>query len=148
MGEQFLYTGWCLCAMDSRVVLLCKVWHFPNILIAMNSFSDTPENCRHISSQERKFLSKLEKPTTNSASVPWKNIMISIPFWALMLTHFAHNYLLCTLLTLLPMYLKKVHMFDISTSGFILSIPHICMWICITLQAKLAHYIYSEFFNL
>ena len=65
-----------------------------------------------------------------------------------MAAHFSFNYLIYTFLTILPMYLKKVHGFDISTGGFVSTLPYIFMWITVPLQAKIAAFVYSKIFNL
>ena len=58
-----------------------------------------------------------------SGKVPWLAIAKSPRVWAVSLAHFTNNWGYYTLLTWLPMFLKKIHHFDMKSvsrrqSGF------------------------------
>jgi len=101
--------------------------------------SDDPESHRSISQCELTYLQQTttDKKTVQSAT-PWLNILFSIPIWGNLFAFFSHDFLTYTFLTSLPKYLNNVHHFNVSTSGIISSLPYICNWICIILQAQLA----------
>ena len=46
---------------------------------------------------------------------PWKDIFTSVPFWAILVAHTCNNWGFYTLLTTMPMYMKKVLKFNISS---------------------------------
>ncbi|KAJ8680519.1 hypothetical protein QAD02_016306 [Eretmocerus hayati] len=62
-------------------------------------------------------------------AIPWKSIVTSIPFWALVIVHCGHNFGFYTWLTQLPTYMKSILNFDISKSGAISALPYLTMWL-------------------
>jgi len=70
----------------------------------------TPESDPWISDEEKNYiLSTLrrEEKKMPASSVPWLAIATSIPFYAIIISHFAENWGLYTMLTQLPTYMKS-----------------------------------------
>ena len=74
------------------------------------------------------------------------NILFSIPIWGNLYGFFSHDFLTYTFLTTLPKYLNNVHNYDVSKSGMVSSLPYVCSWICIILQAQLALFLQRKTF--
>ena len=50
-----------------------------------------------------------------SPPVPWKSIVTSLPFWAILIAHMGQNYGYETLMTELPTFMKQILLFDIKS---------------------------------
>lgn len=69
-----------------------------------------PETDPWICDEEKKYiLACLRRAGDNkkATSVPWKEIAMSVPFYAIIISHFAENWGLYTMLTQLPTYMKS-----------------------------------------
>ncbi|KAJ8922177.1 hypothetical protein NQ315_004112 [Exocentrus adspersus] len=70
-----------------------------------------------------------ERVNLQAPPIPWKAIVKSMPFWAILLAHMGHNYGYETLMTELPTYMKQVHHFSIKDNGILSALPYLAMWI-------------------
>ncbi|OWR51480.1 inorganic phosphate co-transporter, partial [Danaus plexippus plexippus] len=64
-----------------------------------------------------------------SPPIPWSKILLSTPFWAIMLAHMGQNYGYETLMTELPTFMRQVLHFSIKDNGFVSALPYLCMWL-------------------
>ncbi|TKY47126.1 Sodium-dependent phosphate transport protein 1 [Spatholobus suberectus] len=88
--------------------------------------------------------------TTNSFSkepvktIPWRLILSKAPVWALIVSHFCHNWGTFILLTWMPTYYNQVLKFNLTESGLFCVLPWLIMalsanvggWIADTLVSK------------
>ncbi|XP_076823696.1 sialin-like [Clavelina lepadiformis] len=110
-------------------VIWCVIW----FLLAQNY----PSQCKWISKEELSYIeSHVER--AKSFKVPWKEIAMSKPLWAISVAHFCNNWGFYTLLTCLPTYLKDVLRFDITQDGFIAALPYLMSWISCNLAGIIA----------
>ncbi|CAG0913240.1 unnamed protein product [Notodromas monacha] len=65
----------------------------------------------------------------SKVNVPYRRILTSPPFWAILIAHCGQNWGFYTLLTQLPSYVKNVLGFDVQQSGFISSLPYLCLYV-------------------
>lgn len=56
---------------------------------------------------------------------PYRQLVVSMPFWALTLLHYGSMWGLFFLITATPKFLSEVLGFDLSKAGFLSSLPHI-----------------------
>ncbi|CAG0922334.1 unnamed protein product [Notodromas monacha] len=76
--------------------------------------SDSPENHPYISKEEKLFiLATLSKEKKTISTMPWKQILTSVPFWALLVTHMGNNLGYWMLLTQLTTYMNNILHFEI-----------------------------------
>ncbi|GLV46127.1 Na[+]-dependent inorganic phosphate cotransporter [Carabus blaptoides fortunei] len=61
--------------------------------------------------------------------VPWRDMLMSKAFWAVLLATLGLMWSVITLTMQLPSYLAEVHHVDIKTNGLLLSVPDICKFI-------------------
>nr|XP_023881280.1 sodium-dependent phosphate transport protein 1, chloroplastic-like [Quercus suber] len=87
---------------------------------------------------------------TNSVSkepvktIPWRLILSKAPVWALIVSHFCHNWGTFILLTWMPTYYNQVLKFNLTDSGLVCVLPWLTMafsanfggWIADTLVSK------------
>ncbi|KAF8787087.1 putative inorganic phosphate cotransporter like protein [Argiope bruennichi] len=92
---------------------------------------ETPEIHPSISKAELLHIqqNKSEKLQTRNVffqdvPIPWKDIFLSLPMWAVITAHFANDYAFLMLLTMMPTYFKTVLHFDITTNGLLSALPH------------------------
>ncbi|KAH0448013.1 hypothetical protein IEQ34_021813 [Dendrobium chrysotoxum] len=77
-------------------------------------------------------------------SIPWRLILSKPPVWALIISHFCHNWGTFILLTWMPTYYNQVLKFNLTESGLFCVLPWLTMaasaniggWIADTLVAK------------
>ena len=87
-----------------------------------------------IPTPSRHFLLLLQREGTK---VPWKQILSKRPVWALILSHFCHNWGTFILLTWMPTYYNQVLGLDLMKSGFYSVLP----WITMALAANVGGWV-------
>lgn len=92
---------------------------------------EDPEANSRMNSEERLYIQKElgNKVGVPIPPIPWKSIVRSMPFWAILLAHMGHNYGYETLMTELPTYMKQVHHFSIKDNGVLSALPYLAMWL-------------------
>lgn len=80
--------------------------------------SDSPATNKFISNEELVFIESDQKTSESPpADVPWKSLLTSMPFWAILVANFGNNWGFHLLLTELPEFLKRVLKKDIGSNG-------------------------------
>lgn len=93
--------------------------------------ADSPAVHSTISHEEKEFIeNSLANTTSNKIyKTPWKQIISSIPFWALIATHLGNGWSFSILITETPSFINSVLNFDIGANGFLSALPYLSMWI-------------------
>ncbi|XP_037294468.1 putative inorganic phosphate cotransporter [Manduca sexta] len=108
--------------------ITCLVWSALWLVLG----ASTPGTSRWISKEERKYIE------TNAGSddightkmpTPWRSILTSLPFYAILLAHCGQNLGFWMLLTELPSYMKNVLHVDIKENGKLSALPYVAMYI-------------------
>lgn len=101
-----------------------------------------PDKDRFCSDNEREYIQKRIGTSDNKAiKHPWKAIFTSLPFYAIVASHFSENWGFYTLLTQLPTFLKDTLNFDLDKTGFISAIPYLAMGILLGVSGYLADWL-------
>jgi sugar phosphate permease len=92
---------------------------------------DSPAQHPRISNAEQKYLERVIGNSVASRKgpplqTPWASILLSRPFWGVLLASQGLMWGTITLSMQLPAYFKSVHMLDIRTNGFVSGIPELC----------------------
>ncbi|KAH9604124.1 hypothetical protein KSS87_010464 [Heliosperma pusillum] len=104
----------------------------------------SPAEDPNLSAQEKRFIlegSTSKEPVT---VIPWKLILSKAPVWALIISHFCHNWGTFILLTWMPTYYNQVLKFNLMESGLFCVLPWLTMaifaniggWIADTLISR------------
>uniref|UniRef100_A0A1B6CEG3 Putative inorganic phosphate cotransporter n=1 Tax=Clastoptera arizonana TaxID=38151 RepID=A0A1B6CEG3_9HEMI len=110
---------------------------------------DSPASHSHISDEEKNYIEKSlidSSPESKTMRTPWKDVVTSVPLWALLLTQCGQNWGFWTLLTLMPTYMSKILHFDIASNGFLSSLPYFCTWILTIVFSWASDYINAKQF--
>ncbi|KAM3378665.1 ascorbate transporter, chloroplastic [Capsicum galapagoense] len=102
---------------------LGSIWFALWLTKAYSSPKDDPE----LSEQEKRLImggSVSKEPVTN---IPWKLILSKAPVWALIISHFCHNWGTFILLTWMPTYYSQVLKFNLTESGLFCVLPWLTM---------------------
>ncbi|XP_066974677.1 putative inorganic phosphate cotransporter [Macrobrachium rosenbergii] len=91
---------------------------------------DRPETHPRISPEELRHLQQCKSSVKSAevVAIPWKALMKSKAFLAIVLMYFSNGYGFYTLLTGLPTYFSDVQHFDLNQSGWTSAIPYLAMW--------------------
>lgn len=119
---------------------LGSVWLTVWLSKAYSSPIEDPE----ISPDEKKLIvsdNVLKEPVK---TIPWRLILSKPPVWALITSHFCHNWGTFILLTWMPTYYNQVLKFNLTDSGLLCILPWLTMavsanvggWIADTLVSK------------
>ncbi|TVU34077.1 hypothetical protein EJB05_15903 [Eragrostis curvula] len=87
----------------------------------------SPEDDPELSKAEKKHIlggTTLKEPVT---SIPWRLILSKAPVWALIISHFCHNWGTFILLTWMPTYYNQVLKFNLTESGLLCVLPWLTM---------------------
>ncbi|CDP08800.1 unnamed protein product [Coffea canephora] len=114
------------------------------IALWLSKGHSSPSEDPDISAEERKLIlggSALKEPVS---VIPWKLILSKPPVWALIISHFCHNWGTFILLTWMPTYYNQVLKFNLTESGLFCVLPWLTMaffaniggWIADTLVSK------------
>ncbi|KAL6597815.1 hypothetical protein ACP70R_046620 [Stipagrostis hirtigluma subsp. patula] len=102
---------------------LGSIWFALWLSKAHSSPDDDPE----LSKAEKRHIlggSTLKEPVT---SIPWRLILSKAPVWALIISHFCHNWGTFILLTWMPTYYNQVLKFNLTESGLLCVLPWLTM---------------------
>ncbi|XP_020712094.2 sialin isoform X1 [Athalia rosae] len=104
--------------------------------------TDKPEDDPHISEAELRYIkSSLEETNDEEIVHPWKEIVTSMPVWAIVAAHFSENWGFYTMLTQLPTFLSDTQNFKLEKAGFMSALPYLAMAIMISGGGYFADYL-------
>ncbi|XP_024941551.1 putative inorganic phosphate cotransporter isoform X2 [Cephus cinctus] len=118
--------------------LLCLIWCTAWWLM----IADSPEEqIRFITQQEKDYIcnslgqtkSSIHKP---KPPVPWRQLLTSPPFLAILIAHFCSNFGWYMLLIELPTFMNQILKFDLNSNAGLSSTPFLCMWIFTMILSK------------
>lgn len=94
---------------------------------------DTPNKQPLISQEERNFInSSLGSGKSDhdevKAPVPWRRVLTSLPFLAILVAHTCSNWGWYMMLIELPFYMKQVLKFNIKENAVVTAVPFLTMW--------------------
>ncbi|KAL1470674.1 hypothetical protein MTO96_024092 [Rhipicephalus appendiculatus] len=99
------------------------VWFVAWCLLAF----DTPSQHPRISSEELDFI--IENQGNEQAQlkrkVPWLKVLLSIPVWSSVLSHFGFNWIHYIFLSEMPTYLTSVLHYSLGANGLLSAVPYI-----------------------
>lgn len=104
----------------------------------------SPQEDPELSSEEKGLILGGSVSKEPVSSIPWRLILSKAPVWALIISHFCHNWGTFILLTWMPTYYNQVLKFNLTESGLFCVLPWLTMavfanvggWIADTLVAK------------
>ncbi len=107
---------------------------------------DTPDSHPRISVEERERIrTSLEKTNSDERlPVPWKSILTSPPFLALMTSDACNTFAAVVFFTNWSTYLKYMLGTDIKTNGILSALPFACRYVGGLLHGKIADTLYSR----
>lgn len=107
---------------------------------------DSPSVAKHINPMEKQFIESTAGCSTSNAKkvTPWRRILKSPPFWALLVTHSAQNWGFWTLLTEIPSYMKDVLQFDIKANALLSAMPYLVMWLLCMAFSELSDFLMNR----
>lgn len=97
--------------------LIGVVWS----LAFLFSIYEDPKSHPKMAESEKKYINKAlwgNSNTDQSPPIPWKSILTSLPFFAILFAHMAQNYGYEFLMTELPTYMKQILRFSIKEVSF------------------------------
>uniref|UniRef100_A0AC35G5B8 Major facilitator superfamily (MFS) profile domain-containing protein n=1 Tax=Panagrolaimus sp. PS1159 TaxID=55785 RepID=A0AC35G5B8_9BILA len=129
--------GWPSIFYVSGIVALiwCALWFW--------FVSDTPQKHRRISRNEKQYITESlnkesGKQNDEAPPVPWSKILTSLPIWAIFVGHFAGDWGAYMMATSLPSFMNDVLGFDLTSMGFISSIPYLAYFLMINIGCFVA----------
>ncbi|XP_078044963.1 major facilitator superfamily transporter 3 [Augochlora pura] len=118
---------------------LCLIWCTAWWIM----IEDSPEEqTRLISEDEKNYIMESLGHAKNSNEhkerlpVPWKHVLKSKPFMAILIAHFCSNFGWYMLLIELPTFMNQILKFDMSSNATLSSMPFLCMWIFTMVLSK------------
>ncbi|KAF0296506.1 putative inorganic phosphate cotransporter [Amphibalanus amphitrite] len=91
---------------------------------------DSPEKHPWISDTETALINQDRGDSHGpNPPLPWREIIKSLPFWAIMISHTGSNFGWYMILTELPTYMSTILGFDIASNAVLSSVPFLVMWI-------------------
>ena len=77
------------------------------VLFVIKAYS-SPDEDPDISDEEKKLILGTNQPKERVKDIPWKLLLSKAPVWALIVSHFCHNWGTFILLTWMPTYYFQV----------------------------------------
>lgn len=106
--------------------------------------ASSPLDDEFISEREKNYIERNTPSQRPLESIPWKLLLSKPAVWALILSHFCHNWGTFILLTWMPTYYNQVLGLDLKSSGLFSVLPWVTMavsanvggWIADTMVAR------------
>ncbi|XP_048478558.1 putative inorganic phosphate cotransporter isoform X1 [Plutella xylostella] len=91
----------------------------------------SPDDSRSISEEERTYIQNSLGQVKGEKKVPtpWRSILTSLPFWALLVVHCGQNWGFWTLMTEMPSYMSQVLGVNIKANGVMSALPYLAMYL-------------------
>ncbi|KAF5199710.1 Ascorbate transporter protein [Thalictrum thalictroides] len=110
----------------------------------MRKAQSSPQEDPELSQEEKKLILGGSVSKSPVSVIPWKLILSKAPVWALIISHFCHNWGTFILLTWMPTYYNQVLKFNLAESGLFCVLPWLTMavfaniggWIADTLVTR------------
>ncbi|KAJ8748989.1 hypothetical protein K2173_013429 [Erythroxylum novogranatense] len=154
----FVYSGMYLGSVTGLAVspVLIQKFGWPSVFYSFGSLGSiwfalwlrkahsSPKEDPELSYQEKKLILGGNVSKEPVSVIPWKLILSKAPVWALIISHFCHNWGTFILLTWMPTYYSQVLKFNLTESGLFCVLPWLTMalfaniggWIADTLVSK------------
>ncbi|XP_048250163.1 uncharacterized transporter slc-17.2-like [Haliotis rufescens] len=117
-------------------LLWCGLWYI--------TVASTPAQHPRITKRERNYIITSIGEKQQTFSTPWAALLKSPALWACLTAHVCCNWIIYTLLTNIPTFLKEVLDFDIAENGLLSSIPYVSQAVSGMLTGQVADYIRSR----
>lgn len=99
-----------------------------------------PDQHPSITSYERTIIAAGGGVKEKAKVIPWKEIFLAKPVWALCITGFAASWTLYIFLSWLPSYFSDVHKLDLAGAGIYAVLPWIVMFLMMNVSGWVADY--------
>ncbi|KAL0533589.1 hypothetical protein IC582_027627 [Cucumis melo] len=103
----------------------------------LNKAHSSPLDDPQLRPQEKKLIFANSVSKEPVKSIPWGMILSKPPVWALIVSHFCHNWGTFILLTWMPTYYHQVLKFNLTESGLLCVLP----WLTMAFSANLGGWI-------
>ncbi|KAJ8980965.1 hypothetical protein NQ317_013419 [Molorchus minor] len=104
--------------------------------------SDSPSKCKGISAEEKKYIEDgLVSEDRETVPTPWRSILTSLPFLAILVSHFGQNWGFWTLLTEIPSYMENILLFKIASNSYLSALPYLVLWLLSFVMSPLAEWL-------
>ena len=100
----------------------CLVW----VIVWWIFVSDRPSTNRFITMEEKQYIESDQKTSSKPPPIPWKSLLTSMPFWAILVANFGNNWGFHLLLTELPIYMETILRLDINSNALLSALPYAC----------------------
>ncbi|CAH1100632.1 unnamed protein product [Psylliodes chrysocephalus] len=107
---------------------------------------DSPTQHKSITPEELKFIQDgiVSNKKKEHLPTPWKDILKSLPFWAILICHFGDLWGFWTMLTEIPTYLDKILKYDIAANSTLSALPYLTYWLLNLVMSPIADYIITN----
>ncbi|CAN6471365.1 unnamed protein product [Victoria cruziana] len=105
--------------------------------IWLNKAHSSPSEDPQLSSEEKQLILSSTLSKEPVTIIPWGLILSKPPVWALIISHFCHNWGTFILLTWMPTYYNQVLKFNLTESGLFCVLP----WFTMALSANMGGWI-------
>uniref|UniRef100_A0A1A9WUC1 Major facilitator superfamily (MFS) profile domain-containing protein n=1 Tax=Glossina brevipalpis TaxID=37001 RepID=A0A1A9WUC1_9MUSC len=97
---------------------------------------DNPSEQSFISIEEREMINASLGSKEGHPPTPWKKVLTSIPFWAILIAHCCSNWGWYMFLIEIPFYMKHVLAFNVTSNAMASAMPYIPLLVFSTLLGK------------
>ncbi|KAG6434415.1 hypothetical protein SASPL_106048 [Salvia splendens] len=108
----------------------------------------SPQEDPSLSLEEKKLIVGGNISKEPVSSIPWKKILSKAPVWALIISHFCHNWGTFILLTWMPTYYNQVLNFNLMESGLLCVLPWLTMAVFANIGGWVADNLISRGFSI
>ncbi|XP_058793477.1 sialin-like [Phymastichus coffea] len=118
------------------------IWYIFWLFLCYNS----PQVHPFVTEKEMKYLkeSMNEHTRVNPPTLPWRQIIVSKPVWAVAIGTIGFGWLNLSMITYLPKYMSGILKFSVENNGYYTSLVYLCMWIGASTTPWLADYLISK----
>ncbi|CAK9319074.1 unnamed protein product [Citrullus colocynthis] len=108
----------------------------------------SPKEDPGLSAKEKKIIFDGSISKEPVEIIPWKLILSKAPVWALIISHFCHNWGTFILLTWMPTYYNQVLKFNLTESGLLCVLPWLTMAVFANIGGWIADTLVSRGFSI
>ncbi|KAG9441323.1 hypothetical protein H6P81_017177 [Aristolochia fimbriata] len=114
----------------------------------LNKAHSAPQEDPELRPEEKRLILGGSVAKEPVSTIPWRLILSKAPVWALIISHFCHNWGTFILLTWMPTYYNQVLKFNLTESGLFCVLPWLTMAVFANLGGWIADTLVSKGFSI
>ncbi|CAG9828054.1 unnamed protein product [Diabrotica balteata] len=141
-----ILAGWLMTRYGPKWSFISLVhWELYGVYFTFSAALNSPSENKSITEAEKNYILRTSVDVNKKPlPTPWRHILTSLHFWALLFTYTCNVLGLWLLLTQIPTYMNKIMKFDIKSNGTLTASIYLSQWILSLILGSVSDYVINR----